>query len=68
MSTLGVAPFFVENVSELQLNAMKLVTTVSISCKVFHIPVLEFVCLANFYADFNISLVNWLVVHLMDFP
>ncbi|XP_060588229.1 nipped-B-like protein B isoform X3 [Ruditapes philippinarum] len=28
MSTLGVAPFFVENVSELQLNAMKLVTTV----------------------------------------
>ncbi|XP_053394741.1 nipped-B-like protein isoform X2 [Mercenaria mercenaria] len=28
ISTLGVAPFFVENVSELQLNAMKLVTTV----------------------------------------
>lgn len=28
ISTMGVAPFFVENVSELQLNAMKLVTTV----------------------------------------
>ncbi|XP_052774333.1 nipped-B-like protein A isoform X2 [Mya arenaria] len=28
MSSLGVAPFFVENISELQLNAMKLVTTV----------------------------------------
>lgn len=28
ISTLGVAPFFVENISELQLNAMRLVTTV----------------------------------------
>ena len=26
LSTLGVAPFFVENVAELQLNALKLVT------------------------------------------
>lgn len=29
VSTLGVAPFFVEGVSELQLSALKLVTTVS---------------------------------------
>lgn len=29
VSTLGVAPFFVESVSELQLSALKLVTTVS---------------------------------------
>ncbi len=28
MSTLAVAPFFVENISELQLNALKLVTRV----------------------------------------
>lgn len=28
-STVGVSPFFVENVSELQLSALKLVTTVS---------------------------------------
>ncbi|XP_063406097.1 nipped-B-like protein A isoform X2 [Mytilus trossulus] len=28
VSTLGVGPFFVENISEIQLNAMKLVTTV----------------------------------------
>ncbi|OWF42149.1 nipped-B-like protein B isoform X2 [Mizuhopecten yessoensis] len=28
VSTLGVSPFFVENISELQLNAMKLVTTI----------------------------------------
>lgn len=27
---MGVSTFFVENISELQLNAMKLVTTVSI--------------------------------------
>ena len=30
ISGMGVAPFFVENISELQLNAMKLVTTVSV--------------------------------------
>ena len=30
MSTLTVSPFFVENISELQLNALKLVTNVSI--------------------------------------
>lgn len=29
LSTLGVSPFFVENISEMQLNSMKLVTTVS---------------------------------------
>ena len=29
VSSLGVAPFFVENISELQLSALKLVTTVS---------------------------------------
>ena len=29
-STLAVAPFFVENISELQLNSLKLVTSVSI--------------------------------------
>ena len=29
VSTLGVSTFFVENISELQLSAMKLVTTVS---------------------------------------
>lgn len=29
-STVGVSPFFVENVSELQLAALKLVTTVNI--------------------------------------
>jgi len=29
MSTLAVSPFFVENVSEIQLNALKLVTCVS---------------------------------------
>lgn len=29
LSTLGVAPFFVENVSELQLSALRLVTKVS---------------------------------------
>lgn len=29
LSTLGVSPFFVENVSELQLSALKLVTAVS---------------------------------------
>ena len=34
---MGVAPFFVENVSELQLNAMKLVTTVSIPLSVFYL-------------------------------
>ena len=28
-SSMGVAPFFVESVSELQLSALKLVTTVS---------------------------------------
>ncbi|KAJ8305636.1 hypothetical protein KUTeg_016181 [Tegillarca granosa] len=28
VSTLGVSPFFVENISEIQLNAMKLVTTI----------------------------------------
>ncbi|XP_060078784.1 nipped-B-like protein isoform X3 [Ylistrum balloti] len=28
VSTLGVSPFFVENISELQLNSMKLVTTI----------------------------------------
>ena len=28
-STLAVTPFFVENISELQLNALKLVTSVS---------------------------------------
>jgi cohesin loading factor subunit SCC2 len=34
VSTLGVGPFFVENISEIQLNAMKLVTTVSsLYCK-----------------------------------
>jgi len=33
MSTLAVSPFFVENVSEIQLNALKLVTCVSLlSC------------------------------------
>jgi len=31
MSTLAVSPFFVENVSEIQLNALKLVTCVSLS-------------------------------------
>jgi cohesin loading factor subunit SCC2 len=30
-SSLGVGPFFVENISELQLSAIKLVTTVSFS-------------------------------------
>jgi len=30
MSTLAVSPFFVENVSEIQLNALKLVTCVSL--------------------------------------
>lgn len=30
-STVGVSPFFVENVSELQLSALKLVTTVSVA-------------------------------------
>lgn len=34
LSSLGVAPFFVENVSELQLSSLKLVTTVSINIKV----------------------------------
>ena len=29
-STLAVAPFFVENISELQLNTLKLVTSVSL--------------------------------------
>jgi cohesin loading factor subunit SCC2 len=30
LSTMGVSPFFVENVSELQLSALKLVTGVSV--------------------------------------
>jgi len=30
LSTLAVSPFFVENISELQLSALKLVTSVSI--------------------------------------
>lgn len=34
LSTLGVSPFFVENVSELQLSALKLVTAVGES---FHL-------------------------------
>lgn len=33
-STVGVSPFFVENVSELQLSALKLVTTVRVFCDV----------------------------------
>lgn len=35
VSSLGVSTFFVENISELQLNAMKLVTTVSFCLKAF---------------------------------
>jgi cohesin loading factor subunit SCC2 len=35
-SSMGVAPFFVESVSELQLSALKLVTTVS--CKLHMLP------------------------------
>jgi len=30
LSTLAVSPFFVENISELQLSALKLVTSVSV--------------------------------------
>ena len=32
-STVGVSPFFVENISELQLSALKLVTTVGVCCR-----------------------------------
>ena len=35
VSSLAVTPFFVENVSELQLNSLKLVTSVSIICLVW---------------------------------
>ena len=36
-SSMGVAPFFVESVSELQLSALKLVTTVSYVCYVSYV-------------------------------
>ena len=38
MSTLSVAPFFVENISELQLNSLKLVTRVRVlHLTIFHL-------------------------------
>ena len=39
VSSLGVSAFFVENISELQLTAMKLVTTVSILILSFNLDI-----------------------------
>lgn len=38
VSSMGITPFFVENVSELQLCAIKLVTAVSIIVHIFSYP------------------------------
>lgn len=47
-STVGVSPFFVENVSELQLSALKLVTTVRIISCMLQLSVIQRHCYSTY--------------------
>ncbi len=58
MSTLSVAPFFVENVSELQLNSLKLVTRVSVRACVLYVCVCVCVCVFVPKRSSNVSFAN----------
>ena len=61
VSSMGITPFFVENVSELQLAAIKMVTTVT---SVFHL-FFPYYCFCHFISFISYVFVFFLIVSIL---